>query len=128
MRKSSRPLILIALLGATLAVYVAFWVAPRRHEAWVMRATESDLRAVIRRNPRDGAALYYLALARQKAADTLESERLLEASLKADPTRALTWLALATLTESKGDSAHAEQILKEMLERFPRNATAHAAA
>jgi cytochrome c-type biogenesis protein CcmH/NrfG len=89
-----------------------------------MRATESDLRAVIRRNPRDGAALYYLALARQKAADTLESERLLEASLKADPTRALTWLALATLTESKGDAAHAEQILKEMRERFPDNAAA----
>lgn len=90
-----------------------------------MRATESDLQAVVRRNPGDGAGLYYLALARQKAADTVGSQRLLEASLKANPSRALTWMALATLTESKGDPTHAEQILKEMLERFPQDAVAH---
>lgn len=125
MRKNSRLFILMALLGTTLAVYVVVWVAPRRHEAWLMRATENELRAVIKRNPSDGAALYYLALARQKAAATVESEQLLEASLKTDPSRALTWLALATLTESKGNAAYAEKILKEMRERFPKNATAH---
>ncbi len=90
-----------------------------------MRATESELRAVVRRSQSDGTALYYLALARQKATATLEAQQLLEASLKADPSRTLTWLALATLTESKGDSARAEQILKEMRERFPQNAVAH---
>ncbi len=113
------------LLGATLATGGILWIAPRQHEARLKRAPEKELRAIVQKSPGDGIALYYLALARQKAADTLESERLLKASLQADPTRTETWLALATLTESKGDSAHAEQILKEMLKRFPQSATAH---
>ena len=125
MRKNSRSLTLIVFLGAALAMGIAFWIAPRQHENAMLHASESQLRAVVQKNPRDGIALYYLALARQKAAVPQESEPLLEASLKADPSRPLTWLALATLTESKGDAAHAEKILTEMRDRFPDNAQAH---
>ena len=124
MRKTIRLFSLTALLGATLVTGIARWTILRQHEAWLTHASETELRAVTRRDPGDSAALYCLALARQKAGATMESEQLLEASLKADPTRAVTWLALATLTESKGDAAHAEQILKEMRKRFPDNAVA----